>query len=56
MSQDVLNRTDDSARTDRPADSHADADDVRFALQPGEPMGRDLLKNRFVSAVMRSRW
>ncbi|NMM23821.1 MAG: 4Fe-4S binding protein [Phycicoccus sp.] len=56
MSQDVLTRTDDSARPDRSTDSHADPDDVRFALQPGEPLGRDLLKNRFVSAVMRSRW
>ena len=37
-------------------DSVVDPDDARFALQAREPVGRDLLKNRFVAAVMRSRW
>jgi polyferredoxin len=33
-----------------------DPDDARFDRQPGEPLGRDILKNRFVSALLRSRW
>jgi len=38
------------------ANTATDPDDVRFDALPGEPLGRDLLKNRVVSAVMRSRW
>ena len=56
MSQDVLTRPDDTSRFDRAADTRTDPDNERFDLLPGEPLGRDLLKNRFVSAVMRSRW
>jgi polyferredoxin len=33
-----------------------DPDDVRLDLLPREPQGYNLLQNRFVSAVMRSRW
>jgi len=56
VSQDVLTRPDDTSRFDRAADTRTDPDNERFDLLPGEPLGRDLLKNRFVSAVMRSRW
>jgi ferredoxin len=55
MSQDVKIR---SQRTQpgRDADIKIHSDDVHFDRQPAEDLGRDLLKNRFVSAVMRSRW
>jgi len=56
MSQDVQIRTRDNARSDPATDTTTDPDDAQFALLAGEPLGRDLLKNRFVSAVMRSRW
>ena len=56
MSQDVLTRTEDTPRPDRAADTTTDPDNAQFDLLQGEPLGRDLLKNRFVSAVMRSRW
>ena len=56
MSQDVQTRTKDTSRPDRAAAASTDPDNKQFDLLPGEPLGRDLLKNRFVSAVMRSRW
>ena len=61
MSQDVQTRTTDASRPDRaagtnPDDTNYDPDNKRFDLLAGEPLGRDLLTNRFVSAVMRSRW
>jgi len=49
-------RSKSSPRLDRAVAARTDPDDARFDRQPGEPLGRDLLKNRFVSAVMRSRW
>jgi len=45
-----------SRRLDRAVNARTDPDDARFERAPGEPLGRDILKNRFVSAVMRSRW
>jgi polyferredoxin len=45
-------RTTESARTT----AAADPDDVRLDLLPQEPHGYNLLQNRAVSAVMRSRW
>jgi polyferredoxin len=45
-----------SSRLDRAVAARTDPDDARFDRLPGEPLGRDLLKNRFVSTVMRSRW
>jgi polyferredoxin len=56
MSQDVQTRETNSSKAQRAADSSTDPDNAQFALMAGEPLGRDLLKNRFVSAVMRSRW
>ena len=56
MSQDLQARPKSSSRPDRTAGIETDPDDARFDRQPGEPLGRDLLKNRVVSAVMRSRW
>ena len=60
MSQDLQPRTKDSSglarATDPFADTLIDPDDEQFDQLPGEPLGRDLLKNRVVSAVMRSRW
>ena len=59
MSGDVRTRTRSAARPD-PVDPSAgngvDPDDQRFEKLPGEPLRNDLLKNRVVSAVMRSRW
>jgi len=55
MSQDLQTRPQSSSRPDRTAGIKTDPDDVRFDRQPGEPLGRDLLKNQVVSAVMRSR-
>jgi len=40
----------------RAANTRILSDDVHFGQQPAETLGRDLLKNRFVSALMRSRW
>jgi ferredoxin len=45
-----------SPRLNRAATAKTDPDDARFERAPGEPLGRDLLKNRFVSALMRSQW
>jgi polyferredoxin len=57
MSRAVPSRTEeDTARLDRAAESSTDPDNEQFAVLPSEPLGRDLLKNRFVSAVMRSQW
>ena len=56
MSQAVKTRTEDTSPSDRVNESIPDPDDERFERLPGEPLGRDLLKNRFVSALMRSRW
>ena len=56
MSQDLQARPKSSSRPDRTAGIKTDPDDARFDLQPGEPLGRDLLKNRFVSTVTRGRW
>jgi ferredoxin len=56
MSQDTRTRTEDTSGPDRAAATSTDPDDERFDALPGEPLGRDLLKNRVVSAVMRSRW
>jgi len=56
MMADVQIGTKDQAGTDRRTGMPADPDDEQFARLGGEPLGRDLLKNRFVSAVMRSRW
>jgi len=56
VSQDLQARPKSSSRPDRTAGIKTDPDDARFDLQPGEPLGRDLLKNRFVSTVTRGRW
>ena len=62
MSQDLQTRPKSpgrpksSLRLDPAKRPGIDADDARFDAQPVEPLGRDILKNRFVSAVMRSRW
>ena len=56
MSQDVRSRTEGASRPGHAADTSTDPDDERFDRLPGEPLGRDLLKHRVVSAVMRSRW
>src|SRR5665811_751402 len=62
MSQDLQSRpkqpsrSKSSPRLDRAMKARTDQDDARFDRQPGESLGRDILKNRFVSAVMRSRW
>jgi polyferredoxin len=59
MSQDLQTRSSrpkSSPRLDRAAKARADSDDARFERQPAEPLGRDILRNRFVAAVMRSRW
>ena len=56
MSQDLQTRPKGPARPGRAKGTGADPDDAQFDRQPAEPLGRDLLKNRFVSAVMRSRW
>jgi polyferredoxin len=53
MSQDLQTRPEN---TSRPAGPVTDSDDLHFDRQPPESLGRDLLKNRFVSALMRSRW
>jgi polyferredoxin len=45
-----------SAHPDRAAKTGTDPDDAWFDRAPGEPLGRNILKNRFVWAVMRSRW
>jgi ferredoxin len=55
MSQDLQTRP-QRLSLDRRAGAAADPDDERFERQPPETLGRDLLKNRFVSALMRSRW
>jgi len=49
-------RSKSSPRLDRAVKARTDPDDAQFDRQPNEPLGRDLLKNRYVSAVMRSRW
>jgi ferredoxin len=62
MSQDLQSRPKQpsrskcSPRLDRAVRARTDPDDARFDWQPGEPLGRDILKNRYVSAVLRSRW
>jgi len=56
VSQDLQTRTRNTSGLDRAADIGTDPDNEQFEHLPGEPLGRDLLKNRFVSAVMRSRW
>jgi polyferredoxin len=56
MSQDVRTRPKDASGQDGAPVSGTDPDDAQFALLAAEPLGRDLLKNRVVSAVMRSRW
>ena len=49
-------RTKGSPRLDRAVKARTDPDDARFDGHPGETLGRDILKNRYVSALMRSRW
>ena len=49
-------RAKSSPRLDRAVKARIDPDDARFERQPDEPLGRDLLRNRYVSALMRSRW
>ena len=56
MSQDVQTRPRNTSGQDRPTKTGTDRDNEQFDLLAGEPLGRDLLKNRFVSALMRSRW
>jgi len=56
VSQDLGVRTKDTSSLGHTPATTADPDDERFDALPGEPLGRDLLKNRAVSAVMRSRW
>ena len=58
MSQDVQIRPKDEFVPSHGPDStdSTDPDDEQFAQLPGESLGRDLLKNRFVSALIRSRW
>jgi 4Fe-4S binding domain len=57
VSQDLQTRPRESSRPDRrPTKTSTDPDNKQHRLLPGEPLGRDLLKNRFASAVMRSRW
>ncbi|HEY5178476.1 MAG TPA: 4Fe-4S binding protein, partial [Dermatophilaceae bacterium] len=56
MSEDLQTRPKRSSRPEHIASTRTDPDDAWFDRQPGEPLGRDILKNRFVSAVMRSRW
>src|SRR5665647_2304068 len=58
MSQDLQSRpkqpsrSKSSPRLDRAMKARTDPDDARFDRQRGEPLGRDILKNRFVSAVI----
>jgi polyferredoxin len=54
MSQDLQTRSTSSPRGELAVGS--DPDDTQLDLLPPEPLGRDLLKNRLVSALMRSRW
>ena len=56
MSQDVQTRPRNTSKPERAAGTTSDPDNEQFAELAGEPLGRDLLKNRFVSALMRSRW
>jgi len=61
VSQNLQTRAAGESRLDRAGDSTSsdtgtDPDNVQFELLSGEPRGRDWLKNRFVSALMRSRW
>jgi len=56
MSQDVKTRPEGTSRPGRVNETITDPDNERFEQLPGEPLGRDLLKNPVVSAVMRSRW
>jgi polyferredoxin len=56
MSQDVQTRPRDTSGPERAAGTASDPDNEQFAQLAGEPLGRDLLKNRFVSTLMRSRW
>jgi ferredoxin len=56
MSQDLQTRPRNASKAEPAAGTRSDPDDEQFAQLPGEPLGRDLLKNRFVSALMRSRW
>ena len=56
MSQDVQTRPRNTSKPERAAGTTSDPDIEQFAHLAGEPLGRDLLKNRFVSALMRSRW
>ncbi len=56
MSQDVQARPRRTSRPERAAGTISDPDNEQFAQLAGEPLGRDLLKNRFVSALVRSRW
>jgi ferredoxin len=55
MSQDVQIRPKDKFVTGH-GPASIDPDNKQFDQLPGEPLGRDLLKNRFVSGLMRSRW
>ncbi|HEY5180493.1 MAG TPA: 4Fe-4S binding protein [Dermatophilaceae bacterium] len=56
MSNDVLTRPRNTSGPERPTKPSTDRDNKQYDLLAGEPLGRDLLKNRFVSALMRSRW
>jgi ferredoxin len=56
VSLDLRPRTKHTSSLDHSPATTADPDDERFDALPGEPLGRDLLENRFVSGVMRSRW
>ncbi|HEX7536303.1 MAG TPA: hypothetical protein VF391_04795, partial [Dermatophilaceae bacterium] len=57
MSQDLQTRPrGTSGQPDLVTGTTTVPDNEQFAQLAGEPLGRDLLKNRFVSALMRSRW
>jgi polyferredoxin len=56
MSQAVRTRTRNTSEHHHAPATSPDPDDERFDLLASEPTGRDLLKNRVVSAVIRSRW
>ncbi|HEY5249325.1 MAG TPA: 4Fe-4S binding protein [Dermatophilaceae bacterium] len=56
MSQDLQTRPKNTSKPGRAAGTKSEPDNEQFAQLAGEPLGRDLLKNRFVSALLRSRW
>jgi polyferredoxin len=56
MSQDLRARLKDTSGAASGSGSSTEPDDAQFDRQPAESLGRDLLQNRFVYAVLRSRW